>query len=57
MTVLAVLYAVDANAAPPPSVTVLVTVGLVLEVVTVTWAWWADRHREPVLTIAHVSGG
>ena len=49
MTVLAVLYAVDANAAPPPSVTALVTVGLVLEAVTVTWAWWADRHRVVVL--------
>jgi len=46
VVVLAVLYAVDATGAPPPSVTTIVTVGLVLEAVTVTWARWADRHRD-----------
>jgi len=43
---LAALYAVDANGARPPCVSAMVTLGLVLEAVTVTWAWWADRHRD-----------
>jgi len=49
VVVLAVLYAVSANGAPPPSVPAMVTVGLVLEAVTLVWAWWADRHRDVVL--------
>ena len=46
VVLLAALYAVSANGAPPPSVPAMVTVGLGLEAVTVTWAWWADRHRD-----------
>jgi membrane-bound metal-dependent hydrolase YbcI (DUF457 family) len=49
VAVLAVLYAVDALAgAAPPSVAAVCIVGLALSVVFPAWAWWADRHREPV---------
>ena len=40
---LAVLYFMKAQ---PGSIQVLVISGLVFEVVTLTWAWWADRHRD-----------
>ena len=46
---LAVLYFMKAE---PGSIQVLVISGLVLEVVTLTWAWWADRHRDVADSLA-----
>ena len=46
---LAVLYFMKAQ---PGSIQVLVISGLVFEVVTLTWAWWADRHRDVTDSLA-----
>ena len=43
--VLVLLYAVSVNSPPPPSVVAMVTVGFILQLVLLGWAWWADRHR------------
>lgn len=48
---LAALYVVSIGSAPPPSVVAIGTVGLVLQGVTLVWAWWADRNRETVGTM------
>jgi len=49
VVLLAVLYFMKAQ---PGSVQVLVISGLVFEVVTLTWAWWADRHRNATDSLA-----
>jgi len=46
---LAVLYFMKAQ---PGSIQVLVISGLVFEAVTLTWAWWADRHRDATESLA-----
>jgi hypothetical protein len=45
--VLAILYLMSVFGPPPPSVTVLAISGL-LGWLFVAWAYWIDRHREPV---------
>jgi hypothetical protein len=40
----------DAPSTPPPSVNVLVVSAFVAIVVLTAWSWWADRHREGILT-------
>jgi hypothetical protein len=44
---LGAVYAVTAKGTPPPNVRVLAFTGLALWLLPL-WAWWADRHREPV---------
>jgi membrane-bound metal-dependent hydrolase YbcI (DUF457 family) len=46
--VLAVLYAVDLNSPPPPSVNAIIVVSFVAWLF-IPWAFWADRHRSPVV--------
>jgi hypothetical protein len=50
--VLVVLAAYVANlqGQPPPSVPVMQWTALLLSVLLVVWAWWADRHRTPHTT-------
>ncbi len=42
-------FLVNAIGTPPPSVTALWVVALVLGGLTLVLAWWADRHRSPAL--------
>jgi hypothetical protein len=42
---LAIGFIANANGTPPPSVTALWVMALVLGGVTLALAWWADRHR------------
>ena len=47
-----VLLAVDVAdrfGGPPPSVQVLIWTGILFVPVFLIWAWWFDRHREPVV--------
>jgi hypothetical protein len=52
IALLSVLFFGDAPSTPPPSVNVLVVSALVAIAVLTAWSWWADRHREVILTRA-----
>jgi len=45
---LAVLYVVSVVSPPPPSIAPVAWFGIVAAVVFPLWAWWLDRHRDPV---------
>jgi hypothetical protein len=42
---LLIIYAANATAPPPPSVSAIAIVGMAGAVLFVAWAWWADSHR------------
>ena len=46
VVLLGALYFLTANGPAPANIPILVTTGLIFEVVTLAWAWWADRHRD-----------
>lgn len=48
IAVLFLLYVFTVNAAPPPTVRALGLGGLIFGALFPLWAWWGDRHREPV---------
>lgn len=45
---LTLIYVASAFGPPPPSVPALYWSALIAFVVLLTWAWWADHHRESV---------
>jgi hypothetical protein len=47
---LLVLYIGDRCSGPPPSVGAIAWTGIVASLVLIPWAWWFDRHREPVVS-------
>jgi uncharacterized membrane protein HdeD (DUF308 family) len=47
---LAIAYMANANSNPPPSVTAIVIGAIVGATVLTAWSWWADRHRDVILT-------
>ncbi|SRR5712691_2385563 len=48
VALLFLLYIFTVNAAPPPNVQALGGGGLVFGILFPVWAWWGDRHRDPV---------
>jgi membrane-bound metal-dependent hydrolase YbcI (DUF457 family) len=44
---LAALYVLNLLSPLPPGVKVMVTAAIPLTWLSVLWAWWADKHREP----------
>ncbi len=42
------LYVFTSNVAPPATVGALCLGGLIFGALFPRWAWWGDRHREPV---------
>ena len=46
IAVVILFYIGNIYSPPPPWVKVLAPVALVLSLLLVLWAWWADRHRE-----------
>jgi len=48
IALLVITYASQLFSPPPPSVSALGWVALVMSVVMVAWAWWLDRHRTAV---------
>ncbi len=44
---LIVVYALNLTSPPPPDIKAFAAVGLVAWLLPL-WAWWVDRHREPV---------
>jgi len=52
VVLLAALYFLTANGPAPANIPILVTTGLIFEVVTLAWAWWADRHRDVTDSLA-----
>src|SRR5262245_35335042 len=52
IALLSVFFFGDAPSSPPPSVNVLVVSALIAIVVLTAWSWWADRHRDVILTRA-----
>jgi hypothetical protein len=47
---LGLAYVVNIVSPPPPTVTALWITALVAATALTLWAWWADRHREAILT-------
>jgi membrane-bound metal-dependent hydrolase YbcI (DUF457 family) len=45
---LGVMYVANVMSPPPPSMRVVAVFGIVASVLFPTWAWWLDRHRDPV---------
>jgi membrane-bound metal-dependent hydrolase YbcI (DUF457 family) len=45
---LVVIYVGNVLAGPPPSVSAISAAGIAGGVLLTAWAWWADRHRQPV---------
>ena len=48
IAVLFLLYVFTVNAAPPPTVRALGLGGFIFGALFPLWAWWGDRHRDPV---------
>ncbi len=46
--VLFALYIGDRFDGEPPTVKELIWSGIIAEMVLLAWAWWFDRHREPI---------
>jgi hypothetical protein len=44
---LAAIYVMNLTSPPPPDVQSFAAVGLAAWLLPL-WAWWADRHREPL---------
>jgi membrane-bound metal-dependent hydrolase YbcI (DUF457 family) len=47
VVVLAAMYVASVYSPPPPSMTVVGWMGLVMSALFLAWSWWIDRHREP----------
>jgi hypothetical protein len=45
---LAVIYFANLFGGPPPSVSAIAIAGVLGATVLTLWAWWADRHRDPI---------
>jgi len=50
MAFLAVLYVVNAISSPPPSVNAIVIMAIAGFILLTAWSWWADHHRDVILT-------
>ncbi|MGE5327105.1 MAG: hypothetical protein ACM3NO_08705, partial [Deltaproteobacteria bacterium] len=48
------LWLLSFNAAPPPSVHVLLVVDLILFPIVFGWAYWIDHLRRPTEASAHI---
>lgn len=46
---LTVIYFLNLQGAPPPSVTIMAASALAGTALLLLWAWWIDRHREPTV--------
>ena len=46
LVIVALVYVANIFSPPPPSVRMLGIADLVLSLVLIPWAWWADHHRE-----------
>jgi hypothetical protein len=44
----AVIYVANLFGPPPPGVSEIAIAGLIGASVLTAWAWWADRHRDPI---------
>jgi uncharacterized membrane-anchored protein len=45
VALLTVVFVMNATAAPPPSVAMIASAGIIGGAVSVFLAWWVDRHR------------
>lgn len=52
MALLTVIDVANAVSSPPPSVNALVVTAFIGIVLFTAWSWWADRHRDAILTRA-----
>jgi len=50
MAFLAVLYVVNAISSPPPSVNAIIIMAIAGFTLLTAWSWWADHHRDVILT-------
>jgi len=57
VALLVVLYAANAAAGPPPSVKALIVGAALGAAIMTLWSWWADAHRDVILTPTHRVGG
>jgi hypothetical protein len=50
IALLVVVYAANAMSSPPPSVNAIIVGASIGAAIMTAWSWWADRHREVILT-------
>jgi len=50
IALLVVVYAANATASPPPSVNAIIIGATIGAALMTIWSWWADAHRDAVLT-------
>ena len=50
IALLVLVYAANATASPPPSVNAIVVAASIGIVIMTAWSWWADHHRDVILS-------
>ena len=50
MALLIVIYIANAFGSAPPSVNALIITAFIGIALITAWSWWADRHRDGILT-------
>jgi hypothetical protein len=50
IALLVVVYAANATASPPPSVNAVIIGATIGAAIMTVWSWWADAHRDAILT-------
>jgi len=50
IALLVVAYAANVMSGPPPSVNAIVVAASIGAVIMTVWSWWADSHRDVILT-------
>ena len=56
IALLVVVYVANATGSPPPSVTAIIVLATIGAAIMTAWSWWADRHRDGILTPSRSAG-
>ena len=56
IALLVVAYVANATGSPPPSVTAIIVLATIGVAMMTVWSWWADRHRDVILTRSWSAG-
>jgi len=56
IALLVVVYVANATGSPPPSVTAIIVLATIGAATMTVWSWWADHHRDVILTPSRSAG-
>src|SRR6267142_1395066 len=56
IALLVVVYVANATGSPPPSVTAIIVLATIGAAIMTAWSWWADWHRDGILTPSRSAG-